>query len=134
MKFWGLIIVSRPHIFSLGDHEDVNAAMTFAEEFVQKKNAEKLKDAEEKQIPENQRMPNHDLLWILDEADMRNLTGEVHRPYHIAKPKREPQSAEAPVRHGRANQRLIAAAENQAEIEAAPADVEIAGDASPAES
>ena len=124
MKFWGSIVVSRPHIFSLGDHENLDAAMAFAQEFVDKKNAEKLAEAEEKQIPENDRSPNHDLLWILDEADMRNLTGEVHRPYHVPKPKREPQAAEAPVRHGRANQRLIAAAENPAEIAAEP---ELAG-------
>jgi hypothetical protein len=132
MKYWGLIVVSRPHIFSLGDHENTDVAMAFAEEFVDKKNAEKLKEAEEKQIPENERPPNHDLLWILDESDMRNLTGEVHRPYHIPKPKREPQTAEAPVRHGRANPRLIAAAENQAEGAAAPAEDGAANEVDPA--
>lgn len=118
MKFWALIVVSRPHIFSLGDHEDTDAAMNFAQEFVDRKNAEKLKEAEENQIPANERSPNHDLLWILDDSDMRNLTGEVHRPYIIARPKKEPVSAEAPVRHGRANPRLIATVAEPTEVAA----------------
>ena len=120
MKFWALIVVSRPHIFSLGDHEDTDAAMAFATDFVERKNAEKLKESEEKQIPENERPPMHDLLWILDDSDMRNLTGEVHRPYIVARPKKEPVAADTMVRHGRANPRLIAAAQEPAEPAAEP--------------
>lgn len=133
MKFWALIVVSRPHIFSLGDHENTDAAMAFATDFCEKKNAEKQHEAEEKQIPENERQPLHDLLWILDDSDMRNLTGEVHRPYRVPAPKREAVSAEAPVRHGRASRRLADAAENPAEPAAEPAAEGGAGDAPQAE-
>lgn len=118
MKYWALIVVSRPHIFSLGDHENTDAAALFAEEFCDKKNKEKLKQAEEKQIPENERTPNHDLLWVLDDSDLRGLTGEVHRPYQIARPKREAVAAEAPVRHGRASQRLADVTQNPSEDDA----------------
>lgn len=89
-KFWALIAAKRPHIFSLGKVETEDAAMTKAEEFCEQKN--KTRDTEENKDKE---LPEYILLAVLDEQDMRNLTGEVHRPYLIASSK-ETVAVESP--------------------------------------
>ena len=99
-KYWGLIVVSRPHVFSLGSHDDFDKAAAFAKEFVDRKNEEIRQEVEEKNIPAAERPSEYDLLWVLNESDMRHLIGEVHRPFSIAKPKREEVGIEAPVRRG----------------------------------
>ena len=107
-KYWGLIAATRPHIFSLGTHDELDKAMAFAQEFCDKKNKENREKDEAENVPENQRRPEYDLMWILDDDEMRSLTGEIHRPYAIAKPKREEVSVEAPVRRGGAAPVVIA--------------------------
>lgn len=102
-KYWALIIANRPHIFSLGKHNAPEAAETMAQEFVDKKNAENQTTHETQcqqnpgvEIPE----PSvYQLAYILDESDLRVLTGEVHRPYVIAK-QREAIEVAPPTRQG----------------------------------
>ena len=99
-KYWGLIAASRPHIFALGSHDELDKAMAFAQEFCDKKNAENRAKDEAENVPENQRRPEYDLMWVLDDDEMRSLGGEMIRPYVIAKQKREEVSVESPHRHG----------------------------------
>ena len=122
-KYWGIIVASHPHVFALGQHDNFDKAAGFAKDFVDRKNAEILMEAEEKQIPVNERRPDYDLLWVLDEDELRILISEVHRPRAIARPKREAQGVEAPIRRGGA-----APANVNPPVEPAPAEEEPAPD------
>jgi len=99
-KYWGLIAANRPHIFSLGAHDDLDKAMAFATEFCDRRNKENREKDEAENVADNRRRPEYDLVWVLNDDEMRSLTGEVHRPYVIAKPRREEISIESPVRRG----------------------------------
>lgn len=79
-RFWALIAAKRVHVFSLGKHENEDAAMKAAEDYCAKKTAEateKLKDIEGALAPE------YITLAVLDIQDMRDLPGEFQRPYEI---------------------------------------------------
>jgi len=102
-KYWALIIASRPHIFNIGEYEAAEEAEGFATAWCDQKNADReemVKEFREKN-PDKE-VPNfttYDLAYILDDEDMRQLTGEVHRPRRIARKKRE-VAVETPVTHG----------------------------------
>jgi len=97
-KFWALIAAKRPHIFSLGKLENEDEAVVKAEDFCKRKNEDVAKLVEEKKI-EKENVSEYICLCILDETDMRNLTGEVHRPIVIASPK-PTVAVEETKRHG----------------------------------
>lgn len=97
-KYWTLIAARRPHIFSLGKLENEDAALAKADDFCKRKNEEVAQAIEEKRIPKENAV-EYICLCILDESDMRNLTGEVHRPFVIASPK-ETVAVEGPKKHG----------------------------------
>ncbi len=100
-KFWALIISSRPRIYALGKHENVEEAEGFAESFCDRmnhKNEELL--AEQKKTQPDAEMPfTYDLAFIMDENDLRSMIGEVHRPIVILREK-EVTAVEAPKKHG----------------------------------
>ena len=102
-KFWALIIASRPHIFNLGEHENAEQAEGFASSWCDQKNETRDEMTKEfraknpgKDAPD---FPTYDLAYVMDDEDMRQLTGEVHRPRRIARKKREVEVV-APVTHG----------------------------------
>jgi len=98
-KRWAIIAARRPHLFSLGKVEDDDEALAKAEEFCARKN-EELKKIHEKIIPAPQSDPlEYVVLAILNEDDLRGLTGEIHRPYVIASVKRE-VAVETPTKRG----------------------------------
>jgi hypothetical protein len=109
-KFYGLIITARPHIYSLGKHEDVDAAEAFAEQFCDRKNSEREQflnkwrtehpqsPAQGDAIPEPD-IPTYSLAFIMDESDLRGIVGEVVRPLVILRLK-EAVSVETPREHG----------------------------------
>src|SRR6266404_6979644 len=115
-KFWALITSNRPHVFSLGQHDDFDKAAAFATEFCERKNTETLKAFEELRAKEpatEVETPNpHELIWILDDGDLRALTGEVHRPYIVAREKRE-IGVDVPIRHGRVEEPLLVEEERE---------------------
>jgi hypothetical protein len=88
-NFWALIAASRPHCFSLGKHEDEEKAYAFATAYCVQKN-EKLEEGD----------PDYVILALLDESDLRMLTGEVHRPWKIAGASKREVAVEAPTRQG----------------------------------
>jgi hypothetical protein len=102
-KFWALIIASRPHVFNIGEHENAEQAEGFATAWCDQKNEAREKSIEEfRQKHPTEEPPNpptYDLAFIMDDEDMRQLTGEVHRPRRVARKKRE-VAVEAPVTHG----------------------------------
>lgn len=102
-KFWALIVASRPHIFNIGEHENVEQAEGFASAWCDQKNEARNQALEkfraEHQGEEEPNPPTYDLVYIMDDEDMRQLTGEIHRPRRIARKKREVEVV-APVTHG----------------------------------
>ena len=105
-KYWALIISFRPHIYSLGKHENADEAEGMAKEFCDRKNKEQTesweKAKQENPTSEITEPYPFQLAYILDESDLRSLTGEVHRPFVIAKAKKE-VAVEAPTRRGGSN-------------------------------
>ena len=102
-KYWALIVASRPHIFNIGEHENVEQAEGFATSWCDQKNAAREEMIKEFQAKNpDKEVPNfttYDLAYIMDDEDMRQLTGEVHRPRRIVRKKRE-VAVETPVTHG----------------------------------
>jgi hypothetical protein len=103
-KYWALIIASRPHVFSIGEHENVEQAEAFISVWCDQKNEENAKKFGEnlQTDMEDIKLITYDLAYIMDDEDMRQLTGEVHRPRRIARKKRE-VAVETPVTHGNEN-------------------------------
>lgn len=66
--------------------ENEDEALAKAETFCTRKNEESAKLVEEKKL-ERDNVTEYVCLCLLDESDMRNLTGEVHRPFVISSPK-----------------------------------------------
>jgi|ERR1035437_1257329 hypothetical protein len=99
-KYWGIIVASHPHVFALGSHDNFDKAAGFAKDYVDRKNREIQEDAVKNSIADNDRRSDYDLLWVLDENELRSLIGEVHRPIVMARPAREAVGVEAPIRRG----------------------------------
>ena len=102
-KFWALIISNRPHIYSLGQQENVEKAMSFAEEFCDRKTKENeaTNENNRRQVVDynsDNDLPDYQLAYIMDENDLRTLTGEVHRPLVIAHQRKEIE-VESPKKH-----------------------------------
>ena len=102
-KYWALIIATRPHVFNIGEHENVEQAEGFAGTWCEQKNQARETSIEEfrqkNPTKEPPNFPTYDLAYILDDEDMRQMTGEIHRPRRIARKKRE-VAVETPVTHG----------------------------------
>jgi len=104
-KYWALVISYRPGIYSLGKHNTFDAAEAMALDFCEKNNT-RNRQAYDEQVRQNQNpeveIPEpapYQLAYIMDDNDMRHLTGLVHRPYVIAK-QREVVEVTAPTRQG----------------------------------
>lgn len=104
-KYWALIISYRPVIYSLGKHNTFDAAEGMALDFCEKnntKNREVYDEAVRANLNPETEIPEpapYQLAYIMDDNDMRHLTGLVHRPYVIAK-QREVVEVAAPTRQG----------------------------------
>jgi hypothetical protein len=100
-KFWALILSSRPHIYALGKHENVEEAEGFAESFCNRMNAnnEEMLVELKKKNPEAELSYTWELAWIMDESDLRCMIGEVHRPIVVLREK-EVTAVESPKKHG----------------------------------
>lgn len=96
-KFWALIVAVRPHVFALGPHEDADKAMKFAEDFCERRTKENEKKNET--LPDDEKLPPYDLVYLMDEDDLRALTGEVHRPRVVARARPTVEVA-TPKKHG----------------------------------
>ncbi len=95
MKFWAAILTNRLHIFALGQHENEEQAYAFSEAFVDRKTEENRRIMETRQNndapdgADRPPLPSYQLVCVMDDEDLRRLTGEVHRPYVVARQRRE---------------------------------------------
>lgn len=102
-KFWALIVSNRPHVFALGPHENADAAMKFADNFCDQRtqeneNANEARRHNNAVYDADEDLPTYELVYLMDEDDLRALTGEVHRPRGIARQRKE-VAVEAPTKH-----------------------------------
>lgn len=89
--------------------------MKFAEDYCERRSQENAKKNDEAKradphYDENEDLPNYELVYLMDEDDLRALTGEVHRPYVIAR-KRAEVEVTAPKKHGEGDRLPADAAE-----------------------